>query len=181
MGTRKWRCERCFGGPSSCLCEGLVPVVTRTRFLLLQHVLEVPKVSNTGRIAALGLRSLERVTYAREPTPADLDVPGTWLLFPGGTTQVPEPPPARVVVLDASWSQARHMVQRVPALRALPRFSLEVTAPEPSLRRAPAGGLSTLQAIARCVERLEGASAAAPLQALHDRLVARALAARGYL
>jgi DTW domain-containing protein YfiP len=85
------------------------------------------------------------------------------------------------VVLDASWSQARRMVQRLPPLRALPRWSLEVTDPAPSLRRAPRGGLSTLQAIAHAVERLEGEAAARPVHALHQDLVARTLAARGYL
>jgi DTW domain-containing protein YfiP len=162
---------------------------TRTRFVLVQHVLEVPKVSNTGRLAAEALANLERHVHG---APSDaghdpgawlraLEAEGTWLLFPGGPTGAPAALPARVVVLDASWSQARRMVQRLPALRALPRLSLEVPIPEPSLRRAPEGGLSTLQAIGRCVELLEGAETAAAVLALHRALVDRALAARGYL
>lgn len=161
-------------------------IATRTRFLLVQHVLEVPKRSNTGRVAAEALANLERHLHGAPGEGGQrwleaLAGEGTWLLFPGGEEAVPAPPPARLVVLDASWSQARRMVQRLAPLRALPRWSLPVPAPEPSLRRAPPGGLSTLQAIARAVERLEGAEVAAPVHALHRALVERTLAARGYL
>jgi DTW domain-containing protein YfiP len=150
---------------------------------MLQHVLEVAKVSNTGRIAALALPSLERRVYgALAPALlADLPRPGTFLLFPSE-----DPLPAlesveRVVVLDASWKQARKMVQRVPELRALPRLSLPIAAPAPSLRTAPAGGVSTLQAIARCVGLLEGSEPEAALEALHALLMARVMATRGYV
>jgi len=167
-------------------------IATRTRVVLVQHVLEVPKRSNTGQAAAEGLANLERHVHGAPPGAGEapglepawlaaLEAPGTWLLFPGGQTAPPWPAPARLVVLDASWSQARRMVQRLPRLRALPRWSLAVTAPEPSLRQAPPGGLSTLQAIARAVELLEGPEAAEPVHALHRALVARTLAARGYL
>jgi DTW domain-containing protein YfiP len=159
----------------------VTPASTRTRILLLQHVLEVPKVSNTGRLAALGLSSLVLHLYPQDPLPEALAEPGTWLLFPGGQAALPVPPPAQLVVLDASWSQARRMAQRVAALRALPRWSLALDDAAPSLRRGPPGGLSTLQALAHALGALEGPSVAMPLHALHRRLVDRTLAARGYL
>jgi DTW domain-containing protein YfiP len=164
------------------VCARLQPITTRTRFVMLQHLLEQGKVSNTGRFATLCLSSLETRLYGRPASFDDLVAPGTWLLFPSDAPPPAGlPPPTRVVVLDASWSQARRMVQRVPQLRALPRLSLQVRTPMPSLREAPPGGVSTLQALARCVEQLEGPEAAAPLDALHQVLVDRVLAARGYL
>jgi DTW domain-containing protein YfiP len=110
------------------------------------------------------------------------DLAGATLLFPDEAA-----PPVELatvgtlVVLDASWSQAKRMVQRVPVLRALPRLSLRVDAPVKSLRDAPPGGLSTLQAVAQALAMLGDASAAAALERVHERLVARTIAARGYL
>ena len=177
------RCPRCAGTPEGCLCAAVRPLQTRTRFVMLQHLREVAKVSNTGRIAALALPNLEtRVYGGKEPAElSDLLRPGTWLLFPGGTEAPEGSRVDRLVVLDASWSQARKMVHRIPELRALPRVSLAGSAPAPSLRQAPEGGMSTLQAIARCAGLLEGPDAEAALEALHGLMVARVVASRGYL
>jgi DTW domain-containing protein YfiP len=78
--------------------------------------------------------------------------------------------PDRVVVLDASWAQARRMTQRIDALRGLPRIALpahvtQSAAPLPRLRRPPhADGMSTIEAMA-CVLALAGESDHA--EALH--------------
>ena len=105
-------------------------------------MLEAPKVSNTGRFAALALVSSQLYDYGRrgEVFSADLiTAPGTWLLYPGGPSAVPDRPPERLVVLDASWSQSRRMLHRIPGCHALPRWSLPVPdIPQPSLRRPPA-------------------------------------------
>jgi DTW domain-containing protein YfiP len=146
-------------------------VETRTRILLLQHVMEIAKKSNTGRVAALALANARLLTYGA-PTGFDtavLSEPGTWLLFPDGPPVPPDAPaPRQLVVLDASWSQARRMTQRLPVLRTLPRLVLPP--PEPGLLRLrepthPAG-MSTLDAVARAVAMLEGPEAAAPLERL---------------
>ncbi len=179
------RCERCFGTGPRCICSKLTPIATRTRFVVLQHLLEAKKVSNTVRVAALCLCSLELRTWGAPGVPpehatADLDGEGVWLLDADG--EPPPPLPAtRVVLLDGSWSQVRRMAQRAPALRGLRRVKLTVERPQPSLRDAPAGGLSTLQALAHAVALLEGELAAAPVFALHQLLVDRTLAARGYV
>jgi DTW domain-containing protein YfiP len=160
-------------------------MTTRTPFVVLQHLLEAKKVSNTVRVAALCLRSLELRTWGAPGVPpeqatADLGGEGVWLLDADGDPP-PQTPPTRVVLLDGSWSQVRRMAQRAPALRPLRRVRLSVERAEPSLRDAPAGGLSTLQALAHTVALLEGEVAAAPVFALHQLLVDRTLAARGYV
>ncbi len=177
------RCPRCFGTGPRCVCAQLVPITTRTRFVVLQHLLEAKKVSNTARVAALAMTSLELRTWGeRVDVVSDLVPQGTWLLSPDGQPPPPqEQTPQRVVVLDASWSQARHMVQRSAPLRALTKVRLTPAVVEKSLRDAPPGGLSTLQALAHAVRLLEGEAVAAPVFALHELLVARTLAARGYL
>ena len=47
------RCSRCNLSLHLCLCDEIPQVHTRTRILLLQHVMEIAKKSNTGGVAAL--------------------------------------------------------------------------------------------------------------------------------
>jgi len=116
------------------------------------------------------------VDYALGGRPFDpglLAGPETWLLWPEGPPAPPARPPARLVVLDGSWQQARRMRQRLGVLRCLPIFSLP--APHARLRmRRPtrADGMSTLEAVARALAALEGDEAARSLEALYEAAVA---------
>jgi DTW domain-containing protein YfiP len=147
-------------------------VRTRTRLLLVQHVVEPRKKSNTGRLATLALTNSRLLTYGAPDEALDtalLGEPGTWLLFPDGPTAPPDAPaPRQLVVLDGSWSQTRRMTQRIAALRTLPRLVLPPPAPGMLRLREPThpSGMSTLDAIARAVALLEGPEAAAPLERL---------------
>lgn len=100
---------------------------------------------------------------------------GAWLLFPEGPARDPAPRPAHVVVVDATWPQARRMVHRHPELARLPRLTLPVPArPLPRLRASPrADRMSTLEAVAAAVELLEGEESARPLRRLQEEVVAR--------
>ncbi len=173
------RCDRCNLPPHLCLCAEIPRVETRTRFLLLQHAVESRKKSNTGRVAALALVNARLLTYGALDEALDtalLSEPGTWLLFPDGPTAPPDaPPPRQLVVLDGSWSQARRMTQRLPALRTLPRLVLPPPAPGTLRLREPThpSGMSTLEAIARAVAVLEGPEAAAALERLDALRVQR--------
>jgi DTW domain-containing protein YfiP len=174
MSSRAFRprCARCNLASHLCLCAEIPQVETRTRFLLLQHLVEIGKKSNTGRVAALALTNASLLTYGAPGESLDtaqLSEPGTWLLFPDGPPAPPDAPaPRQVVVLDGNWSQARRMTQRLPALRTLPRLVLPP--PEPGLLRlrepSHPSGMSTLDAIARAVAVLEGPEVAAPLERL---------------
>jgi DTW domain-containing protein YfiP len=135
-------------------------------------VVEIGKKSNTGRLAMLALANSRLLTYGAPAGTLDLDLlsePGTWLLFPDGPPAPPDAPaPRQLVVLDANWSQARRMTQRLPALRTLPRLVLPP--PEPGMLRlrepSHPAGMSTLDAMARAVALLEGPEVAAPLERL---------------
>ncbi len=157
---------------------------TQTRIVILRHVLEYWRSSNTARIAMLALGNAELHEYASPDGQLEESIflrPGTWLLFPGASQH--EPPtevPKQLIVVDGSWSQTRRMVQRFPPLRRLPRLSL----PEPAhaRRRLRQGQLpderSTLEAIADAVGLLESAERGGVLHALHDLFVERVLAVR---
>ncbi len=172
-------------------------MATRTRFLLLRHASELHRPTNSGRWAALALPGARVIDYAL-PGPAPdlsaLGAPGSAVLFPSPHATAPgaaratdrsgEPasaggsgPPNQVVVLDATWAQARRMLQRLPALRIMPRLALRPRLeghPLPMRESTVRGGLSTLEAVAAALHQLGEEEAGAALDALHAAAMRRA-------
>jgi DTW domain-containing protein YfiP len=155
--------------------------------VLVRHASEIPRLTNTGLWAALALRGSEVRDHGLQGSPLDLEdlaAPGTVLLFPS-----PHPPdpaatrPRRLVVPDGTWSQARRMVQRIPALRTMPRLTLPalVAPPDAARLRRPtiAGGMSTIEAIAAALRFLGEPEPARQLEALHEAGRERAMRLRG--
>jgi DTW domain-containing protein YfiP len=183
------RCARCLVRRDLCLCGEVVAVPTRTRFVVVRHVLEKFRSTNTGRIALLALPNASLVEFGGEEPSGTLEAligPQAALLFPDGGRPVDGPVDGAVgtvVVVDGSWSQARRMVQRIPALRGLPRLSLPERPEGESLPRLRAAnrpdGLSTIEAMVRALELLEGENVASPLADLCRLHAARSRAAKG--
>jgi DTW domain-containing protein YfiP len=178
----RYRCRGCYLRHAFCICADIPKVPAKTGVIIVRHALEAWKTTNTARLASLALPKstlLEQggiVPLDTEP----LTQPRTWLLFPGVAPR-PEGTPEQLVVLDGSWPQARRMAQRIDVLHTLPRFSLDdVGRQAPNLRTPPfAGALSTLEAIAAALSLIEGDETGAPLRALHELFIKRALASRG--
>jgi DTW domain-containing protein YfiP len=181
------RCPRCFFPRAECLCLDVPRVATRTRFLVLRHASELVRSSNSGRWAALALFQARILDYALPGPPADLSAleePGTAVLFPSPHAPRLTAPPRQVIVLDGTWAQARRMIQRIPALRTLPRLSLPArTCPglrpglsldEPLRKPTVAGGFSTIEAMAGALVILGEPEAARALDALHAAALERA-------
>lgn len=179
-------CFRCYQRKSICVCPVIPEVNTQAEFIILRHVYEAERPSNTGRLAALALPNSRLVTCGGgvrigQPRVDEelLSAPGTWLLWPDGKGSEPDEPgtttPARVVVIDATWQQARRIYGSMPALWKMPRLSLPAPDTERERLRGQhrAEGMSTLEAIAAAVARLEGSENAAPLENLYDELVRR--------
>jgi DTW domain-containing protein len=168
------RCQTCLY--RRCLCAEVPRVTTRTQIIIVRHRAERHRSSNTGRLAHAALPNSTLVDY-QEPLPP---LAGAWLLFPEGPVAhaAPVPAPQQLIVLDATWSQARRMYRKLGALRGLPILRLPDTAmPAARLRESPAPGrVSTIEAIARALRLVEGDDVAAPLEALFQLAVARAAA-----
>ncbi|MCI0572071.1 MAG: DTW domain-containing protein [Myxococcaceae bacterium] len=178
------KCVRCFLPEALCVCAEVPRVETRTRVLLVRHVMETWKASNTARLAAMALPGAELVAYGDRERSFERHLPlpeGSWLLWPEGPPPPPDaPPPRTVVVLDGSWSQARRMMQRHPAFRALPRLVLAPPTGALRLRIPPReDGMSTLEAVALALAQLEGPGVAEPLLTLHELFTRRGLQSRG--
>jgi DTW domain-containing protein YfiP len=172
------RCPRCAAPEVACFCAHLQRTPSRVPVVLVRHIREAHKGSNTGRIAAevLGIPlfdhgGAERVVLAGlGASPA--------LLFPHGETGAWRPPSA-LVVIDATWHQARNMRARLPELQGLPTLSL---GPPPAIVRMRAqrreDGMSTIEAIAGALERLDDPEPARALRAAHAAMTACWLALR---
>lgn len=183
------RCPRCAFPPElGCLCPEIPRLEVPYRFVILRHASEIPRLTNSGRWAALALQGAVIHDHARGEPAADGAVEAligpepAVLLFPSPhATAIPSPRPATVVVPDATWAQARRMVQRLAPLQTMPRLPLPA-APPPALRlrRPPVpGGLSTLEAIAGALDLLGEPEAAARLGALHEAALEKTLRLKG--
>ena len=175
------RCPRCLLQQRVCLCAAIPTVVTRTRIVILRHHLERWRSSNSGRLAHLALPNSEIVDHGGVAGVAALPpLDGAWLVFPAGepTTAPPVPVPRQLVVIDATWSQARRMFRKLAGLRGLPILRLpDAPMPAARLRESPSPGwVSTIEAIARALRLIESEEAAVALEALFAVAVARAAA-----
>jgi DTW domain-containing protein YfiP len=155
--------------------------MTQTRVVIIRHHLERWRSSNSGRLAHFALPNSEIIDHGGSGGLAVLPpLDGAWLLFPEGapTLAPPAPPPRQLIVLDATWSQARRMFRKLAALRGLPLLRLpDAPVPTARLRESPAPGrVSTIEAIASALRLLEGDAVAAPLEALFAVAVTRAAA-----
>ena len=181
------RCKRCWIREPFCICSELPSVSTRTEVVVVRHLRESWKSTNTTRIAALALPGLKCMEYGEDSQPARellsaMELEGTALLFPAEPT-VPwrEAAVRRLVVLDGTWRQTRRMFRKLPLLEAMPRLKLPPKSGRVLRLRAASfeEGRSTLEAIADALELLEGEAVAASLNRLHRLYVERVLRARG--
>jgi DTW domain-containing protein YfiP len=155
--------------------------------VVVRHASEIPRLSNTGRWAAAALEGATVFDHALDDSRSDdglgalLDDGPVWLLYPSAHAGAPTgPPPRTIVVPDATWAQARRMVQRIAPLRTLPRLALPPPAPAARLRQPPrAGGMSTLEAIAGALDHLGDGASAGALRALHRCAVEKVLRLKG--
>lgn len=175
------RCARCLFQRRFCLCAEIPVLPTQTRVVIVRHYLERHRSSNSGRLAHLALPNSAIVDHGGPGGPAALPaLDGAWLLYPEGEPlhRTPAVPPRQLVVLDATWAQARRMFRKLAALRGLPLLRLpDAPMAAARLRESPAPGrVSTIEAIAGALRLLEGDPPAAALERLFGVAVARAAA-----
>lgn len=185
------QCPHCQRPPAQCLCALMPCLPSRSRVLILQHPQEARHALNTARLAALGLPNSElRCAEVFEELPELLNDP-QWhscLLFPGEQS-VPVAEfagnhpdrPLLLVVPDGTWRKARKLLYLNPLLEQLPRVTLATLGPSRyRLRKAPMeDALSSLEAIVRALNEVEGAGRFDPLLAPFDALIDGQIAAMG--
>ena len=176
-------CPRCYLRVDLCLCSELTCIRSNIRIVIVRHVREERLTSNTGRLAALMLSNVCIVPYGGgEPFDAGpLCGDDTWLLYPDANSAVPRGRPQRLVVLDATFRQARRMYRKISGLRLLQQCALNSSEQRtPGRRRSPrSDGLSTIEAIATALAQFESPELAVPLMAAYAEFVRRADISRG--
>lgn len=195
---REARCETCKLTPHLCVCDETPRLDVPLRFTIIQHIEEIHSQSNTGTITHRTLPGSRRLVHGSREAPLEASL---WddperefcVLFPvpGAPPVSPEVPRVRpgreldVVVLDATWKQARRMSRRIPGLPALPfvtlpdrpRASLLLRKPDP--RRE--GQLSTGEAIAGVLRARGHVEESDRLEAFLKKVASRILHIRGKL
>jgi DTW domain-containing protein YfiP len=183
------RCLRCRRARRACWCAHLRPVESATRACILQHLGERKTAIGTARMAHLSLPNSELhlgVSFEHHPRVRELAAAaGTALLFPGEGAQDPAAlrarPPATVIVVDGTWSQARKVIKQNPFLQALPRLAFTPERPSNYRIRAEPSAecVSTIEALVHLLGALEGAPERfRPILEAFDRMVDLQLAER---
>jgi len=159
-------CARCGRPPVVCYCAHIPHLTTRTQVLLLQHPRERHVAIGTARMAHLALAGSgfrRGVDFSADPVvrAAIAETPPPYVLFPGPEAEdvgrLPRDRAISLIVLDGTWSQARKLLTRNPALAALPRVAFTPRRPSAyRIRRQPAAFcVSTIEALAEVLEQLE--------------------------
>ena len=189
---RKPRCGGCGLPPAVCACDGLPRTRFSTPLVIVQHVRERWKPTNTGRLfARMAEGTAVLPAGMREPAfdPGPLRDPSIeWtLVYPreGAPVLDPEVRERRrgYVLLDGSWSQCAHLSRRLPFVRDLPCTALPPGPPSFwSVRyQHDERGRSTFEAALEVIRLHEGEAAVAPLRRAFAMLTARMLHLKGKL
>lgn len=190
----KDRCERCYMRYHLCICSMIPSLDLATRVVVVISHRERLAPSNTGRLAGVALRNSMVLTRGNPAEPYELSdhlMPHrpSLLLYP--TDDAPELSteflqsmgggPFNLVVPDGNWRQACKMRRRDPAMAAMPVVKLPAGAPTAyRIRREPkAGGMATIEAIARALGIMEGEAVQKALEEILEAKVIRTLASRG--
>lgn len=192
-------CPDCRLPASYCVCIFRRQHRTRPGFCLLYHSSEPQRTSNTGRLVEECIDPSHRFLWSRSVPPAGLLAllaSPDWmplLVFPGeyaakGQQVIREvdshaEPRPLLLLIDATWSQARKMLRQSPYLQQLPCLDLDPQ--EPSryrLRRSRrADHLCTAEVAELCLQQLGEGAAAQDLGRYFDRYCSAWLAARDNL
>jgi len=178
-----------------CVCDYAPRLTTRTRLILVVHVHDLGRTSNTVRLLTLAIRDATLVFHGVFPAPADpaSHVPAgatPIVLFPGHGAKplTPDlvaslPSPPALVVPDGNWRQASRMVKRLPLLAGAVKVALPDRAFAGSAlrRNRPGHHMSTYEAVTQALAALEGEVVAGPLLDFYRRATDRMLLARGKL
>jgi DTW domain-containing protein YfiP len=125
------------------------------KIFLLTHERELLRASNTGGLAkSIVPEIVEQIIWARNtPNPSLLDAinnKNTVLLYPvDDADATPIESFENIILLDATWQEARKMFNRSPYLKNLPRTHIKSRqVSQYQLRRnQPEGGLCTAECV----------------------------------
>ena len=181
-----------------CLCAAIPRLEVTTKLIIVASRRELQIPTNTGRLAAQCLVPSVLLTRGLADQTFDLAahlpprLPSTGpalLLYPAPDAVILNQEflqrlgtrPSALVVPDGNWRQTTKMRRRDPVMAGLTAVTLPSDAPSAYQVRkeTKAGGLATIEAIARAYGVLEGDSVRQALESIFALMVARTMASRG--
>lgn len=124
------------------------------KIFLLTHERELLRATNTGVLATkVAPEIVERIIWARNsPDPSLLNAihsENTVLLYPADDAAEPIESFENIILLDATWQEARKMFNKSPYLKNIPKAQFKTrTVSRYQLRRnQPDGGLCTAECV----------------------------------
>lgn len=163
--THRAACYVCFKPQVACICASIEPVANRTGIVILQHPRERFHPIGTTRIARLALQRVRVEPCAPwvEGDALRCGVPdGAAVLYPDPTASdlaalSGSERPHHLVLLDATWFNAKKMHEAHAWLRVLPHVRLTPAGPSRyRIRREPKPHyIGTLEAIVDALRILE--------------------------
>lgn len=179
--TQRLLCQTCSYPLRTCVCCAIAPISSLGVVDILQHPSEQKAAKNTARLVALCLAQSRiwvgekqcdfaelQAQLAGELRPIAIVYPGTnsqpLESFIGAQTNArtesrgknAKPIAVRFLFLDGTWKKAYKLWQLNPWLQQYPLISIEATASQYHIRKAPKEHyLSTIEAIAICLQKAE--------------------------
>ena len=187
------RCIRCGAAATRCICSSTEALKTRTKVVVIMHVFELKKPSNSARLLPVCLENAEVLVRGEKDRPmptASLEDPDRelWVLFPSDDSEPltqalvdSAAKPITLVVPDGTWPQARRIPNRVKELKNARRVRLAEAAPATMrLRHHPdPARMSTAEAVGRALAVIEGPEAGKHVEDTFHRFATKLLEARG--
>ncbi len=167
------KCERCKKALTTCYCAKLKSFEPDTKFVILIHQEELRRSVATGRMAHLSLKGsvlFRGSNFSKHETLNQIlqdNENHCVLLYPGKKsiplkdlqTHIPQGKKLVLIILDATWHEARRMYRFSPNLHALPMISFTPESPSQFIvRKQPMQNCySTIEAIHHVLTRIEPA------------------------
>lgn len=184
-GNKRLGCERCLRPVNMCYCDLVVEVPSKVRVIILQHPSEQGHPKGTAPLLQRCLSNCEVIVGERF-TPKDLPIAHETemvLVYPSSFSVASElagdvngsasAGPA-LILLDGTWRKSRKILHLNPWLLTLPRISLSRVQSRYRIRKASSpGALSTLEAAAYAIERMDRHFDPSVLLRSFDRFVSR--------
>ncbi len=172
-------CSDCQYPINNCLCDFLVPVVHETKVIVLQHPSEVKNAKNTVRLLDLISTNTEIVIGETEQDFTALKQKISQskedyaVLFPSDTAQALDSSSGckalkHLIVIDGTWKKAKKIMLLNPWLNDLIQVSFAEDFDSKYQIRSTSveGGLSTIEAVAYSLEKIENCSVSPFITAL---------------
>ena len=159
--TRAW-CYKCQRAGSTCLCEHVRRVSSKTRICLLQHPKERRVAKNTAVLVKLCLERTVLISQFKPDLALVKLLPtfgnvGVLMPTPDSTLLTPDLGLDTLIIPDGTWSQARTILRDATLLNELPRYHLPPGPPSNYRVRKPPSDrhVSTIEATVRSLRTLE--------------------------